>query len=296
MSDLDGVNVDASYKDLSCESQRALQQDAVRHPLDPNIVSLISNDEDVGTRADSLDKQSQWFMLAEMLFCFLFLGLGHSAPKIIFQIRLFERTIPYQVTENNEVIYDQYINRPLVEKETVPDWVLVAVFGVLPLFIIIGFAYKSAAKYDINSGVCSYCFAIASSEFITNFVKLYAGYFRPNFYSYCEFSEDDFGCELDGSEPRKSFPSGHASLSFCSMTFLTLYFYGKIGLHRRSPCPSSIVEFSKRRMLSAIITLPIFLAVFVAASRVRDDYHHPADVVGGSLIGLVCAWNAYGLW
>jgi membrane-associated phospholipid phosphatase len=30
----------------------------------------------------------------------------------------------------------------------------------------------------------------------------------------------------------------------------------------------------------------MLLAVFIASSRAHDDFHHPADVVGGSIIGM----------
>ncbi len=41
---------------------------------------------------------------------------------------------------------------------------------------------------------------------------------------------------------------------------------------------------------------PLFLSTFVAASRVHDNWHHPADVVAGALIGATCALVAYHLW
>ena len=241
------------------------------------------------------------YLVAELAVCTFYVGIGHFAPDKIFQLELHERDIPYQMTANGDIILDQYINRPLTENETIPDWLLIVLTFFLPFLIIAVAGVTSLVKNDLHSGVCSLFFAIGSTEFITSFVKLYAGYFRPNFYSYCDFSEDTFTCNSDSPTPRKSFPSGHASIAFCSMTLLTLFFYGNIGLHRRlSPlCPReqrSAADYCKKRILSVIAALPMFLAVFIAASRVHDDMHHPADVVGGAVIGISCALFGYGLW
>jgi len=242
------------------------------------------------------------YMVAELVSCTVLGVLGHFAPEKIFQMNLHERQIPYQMTENGDVILDQYINRPLVENPTVPDWLLVIISLVLPFVVIIAAATIGKTKNDVHSGVCALFFIFGCTEFITNFVKTYAGYLRPNFYEYCQFSEDDMACASDQLDPRKSFPSGHASGSFCGMTLLTLFFFGKIGLHRSDRRvdvdgqSNSQVLLMKKRFFSALAGLPMFLAVFVASSRVHDDMHHPADIVGGALIGICCAIFGYGLW
>merc|ERR1712154_517928 len=73
---------------------------------------------------------------------------------------------------------------------------------------------------------------------------------------------------------------------------LTLVLLGKIGLQRVSiqEVGSDSFYFLKKRLFSMLSVLPIFLGIFIAASRVHDDMHHPADVVGGSVIGIGCAY------
>jgi membrane-associated phospholipid phosphatase len=44
------------------------------------------------------------------------------------------------------------------------------------------------------------------------------------------------------------------------------------------------------------LLLPMGLALFIAASRVVDNKHFPADVVGGSLLGAAISYYVYGLW
>ena len=39
------------------------------------------------------------------------------------------------------------------------------------------------------------------------------------------------------------------------------------------------------RILSILCYSPMVVAIFIAASRVHDNMHFPADVVGGALLG-----------
>lgn len=266
---------------------------------------------------------SNIYFVTELLLCILLAGLGHNAPKLIFQMSLIQREIPYQQTANGDIILDQYINRELTQQETIPDWLLVLLCAIIPFFIMLLFSFFLGYKHDLHSSACFFLFALGSSEFITNFVKLYVGYWRPNFYNYCGFNADNMDCEAENenasNDARKSFPSGHASGSFCGMTSITLFFLGKIGLFcshhysfrlesSRSSSRRMDLVFSsrnnevtasilfKRRIMSMIATSPMFLAVFIAASRVHDDMHHPADVVAGAVIGMCCAIFSYRLW
>ena len=247
------------------------------------------------------------FQVTEIIFCILVAALGHPGPSLM--LELYERTVPYQQTANGDTILDMYINRDHVDEETVPDWQLVVLCMLLPFILIIFYSVFLGYKNDLHAGCCAYLFATGGNAFITNCVKLYVGYWRPNFYSYCGFNENDLQCEAENNEPRKSFPSGHASVSFCSMTFLTIFFIGKIGLYRsfmmntmessssylcQSATPGFVL-FGKR-ILAMVAVLPMLFATFVASSRVHDDMHHPADIVAGSIIGMLCASFSYGLW
>jgi membrane-associated phospholipid phosphatase len=75
------------------------------------------------------------------------------------------------------------------------------------------------------------------------------------------------------------------------MTVVTLYWLGKIGVYR-CKYPSVL---TKLHALVALL-LPISLALWIAASRVRNHFHHPADVVTGGLLGYICAQAATRLW
>lgn len=50
------------------------------------------------------------------------------------------------------------------------------------------------------------------------------------------------------------------------------------------------------RLISIVSLIPMGIALFVAASRVSDNKHFPADVVAGAIIGYSIASFIYGLW
>mmetsp|Transcript_16244 Transcript_16244/g.23898 ORF Transcript_16244/g.23898 Transcript_16244/m.23898 type:complete len:332 (+) Transcript_16244:108-1103(+) len=238
-------------------------------------------------------------LVLELIFSILVAALGHLTPEYIFRMSLHERDIPYQTTENGDVLLSLYLNNPY-SGQTVPSWLNFVVAMLLPLLIAIFVTgVLSSAKNDLHSASCAFLFAIGSTAFITEFVKLYCGYLRPNFYQYCEFDAASLQCESSKpDDSRKSFPSGHASTSLCCTTLLTMLLLGKVGLHRAC-CRHAVNDkfyFLKKRLTSILSTLPIFLGIFIAASRVHDNMHHPADVVGGSVIGIGCAIFAHGLW
>jgi hypothetical protein len=109
----------------------------------------------------------------------------------------------------------------------------------------------------------------------------YVGFYRPSYYS---LMADPDLASTHGEDGQQSFPSGHASLSFSSMTTLTLYCLGK----------ARALALGPGQLLKVLTCLSfMFLAWFVAASRVRDYRHHPADVNAGSMIGLLSAALAY---
>ena len=242
------------------------------------------------------------YMVLELAFCLLWSFISHGLSTAI--IPLYTRNIPYQQTQNGDIILDMYLNQELVD-ETISNEILVLTCMFMPLIIcfVVAIVAKSPPS-DFHASACAVSFGVGTTTFLTNCIKHYDGYLRPNFYKYCGFDEDSLACEDNNDEPHKSFPSGHSSLSFCGMTFLALFFYGKVGLHRPigkhdigSPAPYDEGTLFKKRILSILGSgLSMAWAINVAASRVHDNFHHPADVVGGSVLGMLCAYFSYSLW
>jgi len=79
-----------------------------------------------------------------------------------------------------------------------------------------------------------------------------------------------------------SFPSGHTAAAFV--------LYGSIIFVARSISPESVSRW--------VWSVPVVIAVLVAATRVYDGVHYPIDVLAGLLVGigaLVAAAHAVGL-
>jgi len=247
-------------------------------------------------------KNYDLYLTIEIVSCLLYF-LSSLVVAHLFQFTPYDREIPYQVTANNDIILDQYINRPLVERESVPDWLLAVVCLILPFIIMIIFDFKGR-RGDLHAGLCRLMFALGCNEFVTLWLKLYAGYFRPNFYSLCNYDTDTMECQSNTFKSRKSFPSGHASLSFCSMTILSLFFLDKAKSYTHDNGrpfnfdteADMIKSYFKGRIAKIFAVLPMLLAIFISASRVHDDMHHPADIVAGALIGFTSAKFAHSLW
>ena len=162
-------------------------------------------------------------------------------------------------------------------------------------------------KGDAHCTVCVYAVALGLTGLTTNIIKNYVGYLRPVFYDLCEPNADYQECTAsDSNDARKSFPSGHSSFSFCGLTLLTLYLLARFGVYsdsavvRESPDGTILMEYRKppriKKLFSVLSLAPMAAATFVAASRVADNKHHPADVVGGAVLGTAMAWFVHGLW
>jgi len=261
---------------------------------------------------------------AEFVFCLVY-ALLFGQIKYITNVT--ERPIPYMITSNSQdVIINLTFNQEYItpENETIPDFLLILLAIVLPLLIMVGTGLalgychstedkRSKTWLDIHSSTCTFLIAFGSTAFFTNFFKYYVGYLRPNFYTMCNYDSTSMTCNNADDirremEARKSFPSGHASVSFCGMLCLGLYLSGKVGLHRHlssnnncnTTTTSQVVVHHQQpwKKIAFLFALggPLFLATFVSASRVHDNWHHPADVVAGSLVGASCALVAYHLW
>lgn len=80
---------------------------------------------------------------------------------------------------------------------------------------------------------------------------------------------------------------GHSSISFCGLTFLTLFLLNV----------TSRVNFRHHNTGKAIrffiVLVPLFSAALVASSRVIDYKHHVEDTIWGSLIGATGAYLAF---
>jgi membrane-associated phospholipid phosphatase len=186
--------------------------------------------------------------------------------------------------------------------ETLPYFVLLLV-GLVVLTPVIAlyefFVYlERESFFAALNHVLGFISAFAWSSMTTQCIKLYAGSLRPDFGSRC-FGNGKFppaayspGVVLSNMEctvadarflnsGRMSFVSGHTSTAMVFATYFALF------LSRRARMlPETRFRWLKINLmyLGALITL--LMAIFVGVSRIVDNRHFPADVVGGALVGI----------
>ena len=204
-------------------------------------------------------------------------------------------------------------------------------------------AFRRGSPRDCHKTLCVYFAAMGLTILITNLVKTYCGYLRPVFMEFCE--PDEFYQECTSGKDagaRKSFPSGHSSLSMCGLLMLSHYLELQFGVSKlrstfflrdhNSTTNHRLTNTAGPRTITSIFCYtPVLLAIFCAASRVHGEYqdvlgfvgtrdpplhywliafirfiiylhkyldnkHHPADVVGGCLLGGSIATWIFNIW
>ena len=222
-----------------------------------------------------------------------------------------------------EFVRNQVFDQIKPDHETAPyAWLRMAAVLGPALQILVGVVVQRSSNRrtttpwyrHVSATLCTYIVALALTQLVTNSVKKYVGYWRPHFFTGCDPNEDYSACQsLHTSGVRKSFPSSHAATIFTLTMLLTMYLHQTLGvpsIMKRiqvvfdvKDSPVIITTYKcglwKRymaRAMSICSLLPLAFAVFVASSRVVDNYHHPADVVGGALLGSAVAMFCHGLW
>ncbi|OUM65000.1 hypothetical protein PIROE2DRAFT_8063 [Piromyces sp. E2] len=149
--------------------------------------------------------------------------------------------------------------------------------------------------YDANQAFLGLFLSHIFSNFFSDFIKFFAGRYRPSFLTVCDVDFDKvkeqflhFQNVIGGDkklivEEQKSFPSGHTALAFATLTFLTLYLAGQLRLYH-GKC---------RVWKYGIVSAPLFFAFYVPFSRLMDYRHHWEDVLVGGLIGMFFAITLY---
>eukprot|EP01107_Rhizomastix_libera_P002609 TRINITY_DN1454_c0_g1_i2.p1 TRINITY_DN1454_c0_g1~~TRINITY_DN1454_c0_g1_i2.p1 ORF type:complete len:220 (-),score=46.37 TRINITY_DN1454_c0_g1_i2:67-726(-) len=130
--------------------------------------------------------------------------------------------------------------------------------------------------HDLHHSILGMAQVVLVTLFATEVGKLMAGRPRPDFLDRLDENNDDIW---------QSFPSGHSSFAFATMLYTAQLIAGKLKTY------STDGAFWKY-----VITFLFPLASFmVAISRTRDYHHHFSDILGGSVVGIVCSLSLYHL-
>ena len=294
---------------------------------------MLSDDNDSidvemnSTDSDTADEKPTGFLsaltdylkshrAAELAVCLTFFLVTNISPIVKFDV--YQRPLPVQYLEASNEYVKNLTNDEKFDGETVPHELLILVSGILPLVLqvvlSIGCRWSAPIK-EVHRTLCVYFLAWSLNMIACEFVKSYVGYFRPMFFQLCEPNEDHTMCTGESvNSGRRSFPSGHATTAFCGMTILALYIHTRLGLRskkaKKDDPPNKLtldLQQDKRdgdedsshalaRLVSVIALVPLFVAMWIAASRVRDNKHFPADILGGALLGSSVATYCFGLW
>lgn len=247
------------------------------------------------------------------------------------QLEVHERPIPFQLL-NDEYVRDLSFDLIRPDKDTVSTILTYVLAGLIPLLLQIGLAFKFGPKTDVMDTITIYLVTFGTTLLATEPTKWYISWLRPNFYEMCEPNETFTICESHepSGEARHSFPSGHSVTAFSGMTILSYYLHFRFGVaaYRRKlrgaqsqekvgeenedvpeggekdiaenkETPGSINRsvLNRHRIISMVgFIIPQGLAIFIGASRIRDNRHFPADILAGALIGVATALFVTPLW
>eukprot|EP00967_Tisochrysis_lutea_P028133 scaffold32710_cov33-Tisochrysis_lutea.AAC.1 len=116
------------------------------------------------------------------------------------------------------------------------------------------------------------------AHFLTECLKKYCGYLRPNFYAACQFDDTVKACVDEVLDLRHSFPSGHSSSSMVAGVLVCLYLLrirhmlAEASL-RSSSCKASPFESSID--LSNVVTVPPVSSATADARGAVQGGHTP---------------------
>lgn len=234
-------------------------------------------------------------------------------------ICLFVASIPFFACELKAVTPyrrgffcgDSSITYPYVEREAIPDSLLIAGgIAITGLTIALGECYRVRFRSVYSRAFVqnlyvsclykelgSFLFGCCVGQSLTNMAKLSVGRLRPNFLSVCNITYASINC-APGSyvadppctqpikkmveEARKSFFSGHASFAMYTMLYLAFYLQARL-------------SWRGARLLRPLLQfLLVMIAIYTGLSRISDYRHHPSDVLTGFIQGgLTAYWVAF---
>ena len=169
----------------------------------------------------------------------------------------------------------------------IPNWLLLLLALVFPFIVILVVKRKDRILYASQFLIC-----VGIIESLTTILKVMVGRLRPFFIEICAIEYPNelssykhplyTGNCLNESkvvDGRKSFPSGHSSMSFCGLGYLSLVLY---------------YQFYKYGLFAHLAScLPLVLAFFISISRTLDNHHHFEDVLVGIVLGSMGAIGFY---
>jgi membrane-associated phospholipid phosphatase len=261
--------------------------------------------EEQQTNPENNKNHVDWFNWA-YAFDWVILAAVFATGMSIRNWTAYERPIDRLVLEDQDLAHPHLSNIVSNTELIVYSAVIPLLVGIL-WYIALGLSFRGSASQTLEGAHCyilSLFLTLATTQTTTNFLKVWGGRFRPDFLSRCAYNATLGRCTGDPDlvdDGRKSFPSGHASLSFAGLGFLGLWIYSLAlqGLFTRPPAPISagsrrfFPHRPSRAWRLVLPWIPLLFAAYIGISRTQQYIHHPTDVLSGALLGSVIALIFY---
>lgn len=152
--------------------------------------------------------------------------------------------------------------------------------------------------WELNCGILGLGLSVGAAFTITGALKNAIGKPRPDLIDRCQINNDLIKkgewvlqnitiCTQTSNyilqDGFKSFPSGHSSVSFAGLFYLSIYLAGK--LH--------VLDAKGEVWRTFLVMVPTLGAALITGTRIMDARHHPFDVISGAMLGILVAWGSY---
>ena len=175
-------------------------------------------------------------------------------------------------------------------ENTVPTVMVPVVAFLAPLCFALSAPRRWNPAVRRERAVGGLCASVGLTWIVTCGMKNLVGGIRPDFAARCWPDGDQAWasagvprCSGDDDvvqQGRKSFPSGHTSMSFSGFVYCSLYLAAWLRIGR---------EEGRAWWKLCVVLAPTVLALFVGLTRIHDYWHHWEDVVVGALLGTAFA-------
>ena len=226
---------------------------------------------------------------------------------IVFLIGFY--VLLYFIQPHHRVITDDSdpaLRYPL-QTETVSAALLFFFAVGLPLVTFAAFAYLRRAlphtRAEFQNVLLAFLLAILLDLLTTDSIKKLTGRPRPNFIALAGYVGGQVtGSTADVREAYQSFVSGHASLSFAGLLFLSQFLFQHLSplsplhiAHSLTVDKVGVHQLSRINNLPSLFipAIPVALALWISLTRIIDYWHFCEDVVGGILVGSFYAYTMF---
>lgn len=216
----------------------------------------------------------------------------------------------FAVAEHARPFYRQFslddvtIQHPFAVTERVSGIACILISAIIPSVVIVAHVATSSNRLLMNTdqlhlvqvSILGLLLSLAISGTITDILKNWVARPRPDFLARCGPKEGTPHNQLVGIEVctsplgvpllidgMRSTPSGHSSISFSGMVYLTLWLFGQ----------SQVLVRRRPIFLALLCCSPLLLASYIALSRTQDYRHHFVDIILGAMLGVTLASTVY---